>query len=320
MSSPPQSTKNPELRVVPHTRYEILFHGLTFFSTCLIFLFCITVFIILALPAINVFKHFGVSFFSGTTWDPVTQIFGLLPSLTGTLITTFLALAISVPISFGLTVFFLEYSHVRLVRMTQTLIELLATLPSFVIGMWGLFVLSPFLAEHLQMPFLDIFSDISFLSGPPLGLGYFPASLILSIMITPIMASLMTQIGHLLPPQIRESAYGIGATCFEAYRDILIPQMIPGFFGAIAIGLGRALGETVAVSFVIGNAITLTASTFEPATSITALLASEFAEAQSDIHRHTLLTLAFVLVLSTLFFQWIMRLWSKRIENKWSHR
>ena len=254
-----------------------------------------------AWPAI---AKYGLGFLTSTTWDPVLNEYGGLVMIYGTLATSFIALLIAVPVSFGIALFLTELSPSWLKRPLGTAIELLAAVPSIVYGMWGLMVFAPILAKYVQQPLQAVFSGVPFLgalvSGPPVGIGILSAGIILAIMIIPFIASVMRDVFEVTPPLLKESAYGLGATTWEVISKVVLPYTKTGVIGGIMLGLGRALGETMAVTFVIGNMNQLNSlSLFEAANSITSALANEFAEAGEGLHQASLIYLGLVLFFIT---------------------
>ena len=254
-----------------------------------------------AWPAID---RFGLGFFTRTTWDPVTQDFGGLVMVYGTLATSAIALLIAVPVSFGIALFLTELSPAWLKRPLGIAIELLAAVPSIVYGMWGLLVFGPILATWVQQPLQKLLSGVPLLgalvSGPPVGIGILSAGIILAIMIIPFIASVMRDVFEVTPPMLKESAYGLGGTTWEVVSKVVLPYTKAGVIGGIMLGLGRALGETMAVTFVIGNMNQLdTLSVFQAANSITSALANEFAEAGEGLHQASLIYLGLALFFIT---------------------
>jgi phosphate transport system permease protein len=254
-----------------------------------------------AWPAI---AKYGLGFLTSTTWDPVTEEFGGLVMIYGTLATSIIALLIAVPVSFGIALFLTELSPAWLKRPLGTAIELLAAVPSIVYGMWGLLVFGPILATFVQKPLQALFSGVPVLgalvSGPPVGIGILSAGIILAIMIIPFIAAVMRDVFEVTPPLLKESAYGLGATTWEVVSTIVLPYTKAGVIGGIMLGLGRALGETMAVTFVIGNMNQLDSlSLFQAANSITSALANEFAEAGEGLHQASLIYLGLVLFFIT---------------------
>ena len=254
-----------------------------------------------AWPAIS---KYGLSFLTSTTWDPVKLEFGGLVMIYGTLMTSFIALLIAVPVSFGIALFLTEMAPAWLKRPLGTAIELLAAVPSIVYGMWGLLVFSPVLSTYVQQPLQAAFGGVPVLgalfSGPPVGIGILSAGIILAIMVIPFIAAVMRDVFEVTPPLLKESAYGLGATTWEVVSKVVLPYTKAGVVGGIMLGLGRAIGETMAVTFVIGNFNQLDSlSLFQAANSITSALANEFAEAGEGLHQAALMYLGLVLFFIT---------------------
>jgi len=254
-----------------------------------------------AWPAI---ERYGLGFLVNPVWDPVLEDFGGLVMIYGTLATSLIALMIAVPVSFGIALFLTEMSPAWLKRPLGTAIELLAAVPSIVYGMWGLLVFGPLLAKYVQVPLQSLFAGVPYLgalvSGPPVGIGILSAGIILAIMIIPFIASVMRDVFEVTPPLLKESAYGLGSTTWEVVSKVVLPYTKAGVIGGIMLGLGRALGETMAVTFVIGNMNQLDSlSLFQAANSITSALANEFAEAASGMHQASLIYLGLVLFFIT---------------------
>ncbi len=254
-----------------------------------------------AWPAIS---KYGLGFLSSSVWDPVKNEYGGLVMIYGTLATSLIALLIAVPVSFGIALFLTELSPAWLKRPLGTAIELLAAVPSIVYGMWGLLVFGPILATYVQQPLQAFFGAVPYLgalfSGPPVGIGILSAGVILAIMIIPFIASVMRDVFEVTPVLLKESAYGLGATTWEVVFKVVLPYTKAGVMGGIMLGLGRALGETMAVTFVIGNFNQLDSlSLFQAANSITSALANEFAEAAEGLHQAALIYLGLVLFFIT---------------------
>ena len=250
-----------------------------------------------AWPAI---QQFGWHFFTNSVWDPVQNNYGGLVMIYGTLATSLIALLIAVPVSCGIAIFLTELAPAWLKRPLGTAIELLAAIPSIVYGMWGLLVLGPVLASYVQQPLQGLLAGVPLLaglvSGPPVGIGIFSAGVILAIMVIPFIASVMRDVFEVTPALLKESAYGLGATTWEVVSKVVLPYTKTGVMGGVMLGLGRALGETMAVTFVIGNMNQLSSpSLFEAANSITSALANEFAEAGEGLHQASLIYLGLVL-------------------------
>ena len=253
-----------------------------------------------AWPAID---KYGLSFLTSTTWDPVSEEFGGLVMIYGTLMTSFIALLIAVPVSFGIALFLTETCPVWLRRPLGTAIELLAGVPSIIYGIWGLFVFAPLFAREVQPLLQTLFGDLpvigGWFAGPPSGVGIFAAGIVLSLMVIPFIASVMRDVFETVPAQLKESAYGLGCTTWEVVTGVVLPYTRVGVIGGIMLGLGRALGETMAVTFVIGNANRIVGSLFAPGTSIASTLANEFGEADPGLHISALFALGLVLFVIT---------------------
>ncbi|MEZ0232910.1 MAG: phosphate ABC transporter permease subunit PstC [Methylophilaceae bacterium] len=255
---------------------------------------------IASLPALKVF---GSSFFLSDAWNPVTVQFGGLVPIFGTLVTAAIAMLIGIPVSFGIAMFITELSPTWLKRPLGIAIELLAGIPSIIYGMWGLFVFAPFFADHGQPWINDHLGSLPFIGvifeGPAMGIGMLTAGIILAIMVIPFTSSVMRDVFEVVPPMLKESAYGLGATTWEVLRNIVLPYTKIGVVGGIMLGLGRALGETMAVTFVIGNAHELSASLLMPGNTISSALANEFTEAVGDVYTSSLITLGMTLFVIT---------------------
>jgi phosphate transport system permease protein len=254
-----------------------------------------------AWPSIS---HFGLGFLTTAVWDPVQEQFGGLVMIWGTLSTSLIALLIAVPVSFGIALFLTELSPAWLRRPLGIAVELLAAVPSIVYGMWGLLVFGPLLATYVQQPLQNSLGGVPVIgvlfSGPPVGIGILSAGIILAIMIIPFIASVMRDVFEVTPALLKESAYGLGSTTWEVVWKVVLPYTKTGVVGGVMLGLGRALGETMAVTFVIGNMNQLSSlSLFEAANSITSTLANEFAEAGAGLHQASLLYLALILFFIT---------------------
>ena len=269
-----------------------------------------------AAPAI---QEYGLSFLVRSEWDPVQNRFGGLVMIYGTLMSSAIALLIAVPVSFGIALFLTELSPRWLKRPLGVAIELLAAVPSIVYGMWGLLVFGPILARFVQIPLQSAFGQVPLLgglfSGPPVGLGLLSAGIILAIMIIPFIASVMRDVFEVTPPMLKESAYGLGSTTWEVMWRVVLPYTKTGVVGGVMLGLGRALGETMAVTFVIGNMNQLNSlSLFEAANSITSALANEFAEAGAGLHQASLIYLGLVLFFITFVVLSLSKLLLMRLE------
>ncbi len=281
-----------------------LFAGAALAAAWFTLLVLVAILVSLLISAWPALQKFGAGFLFNSTWDPVKEEFGGLVMIYGTLVTSLIALVIAVPVSFGIALFLTELSPAWLKRPLGTAIELLAAVPSIVYGMWGLLVFGPILATYVQKPLQSLLAGVPLLgtlvSGPPVGLGLLSAGIILAIMIIPFIASVMRDVFEVTPPLLKESAYGLGATTWEVVSTVVLPYTKAGVVGGIMLGLGRALGETMAVTFVIGNMNQLdSVSLFQAANSITSALANEFAEAGEGLHQASLIYLGLILFFIT---------------------
>jgi phosphate transport system permease protein len=278
------------------------------------------VMVALAAGALPVFEKFGWRFLTSDAWNPVTENFGALPAVYGTLVTSFVAMLIGIPLAFGVAVFLTELCPPALRRPIGTLIELLAAIPSIIYGIWGLFVLAPLLQGTVQPFLIETVGALPIIgalfAGPPLGLGVLTAGVILGFMVLPFIASVMRDVFSTVPPMLRESAYGVGATTSEVIWHIVLPYTRVGVIGGIMLGLGRALGETMAVTFVIGNAHRIKASLLAPGTTISATLANEFTEAVGDLYTSSLFALGFILFVITFIVLAIAKMMLLRLERQ----
>ncbi|MDI4633455.1 phosphate ABC transporter permease PstC [Pelomonas sp. V22] len=313
--SQPQGGPPARRRVAPwaDTVFALLAHGAAWLTLILL----VGIIVSLLIGAAPSIKEFGLGFLVSKDWDPVQQKFGGLVMIYGTLMTSLIALAIAVPVSFGIAMFLTELSPNWLKRPLGVAVELLAAVPSIVYGMWGLLVFGPIFATYVQQPLQQLLTGVPLLgelvSGPPVGIGILPAGIILAIMIIPFIASVMRDVFEVTPPMLKESAYGLGATTWEVVWRVVLPYTKTGVVGGIMLGLGRALGETMAVTFVIGNASQLNSlSVFEAANSITSALANEFAEAGEGLHQASLIYLGLVL----FFITFVVLACSKLLLNK----
>jgi len=274
-----------------------------------------------AWPAI---EQYGLGFLTSSAWDPVQNDYGGLVMICGTLATAFLALLMAVPVSFGVALFLAELAPAWLKRPLGTAIELLAAVPSIVYGMWGLMVFGPVLVVWVQQPLQTLLADVpglgALVSGPPVGMGILPAAIILAIMIVPFIASVMRDVFEVTPALLKESARALGATTWEVVWQVILPHTRAGVLGGIMLGLGRALGETMAVTFVIGNMNQLNSfSLFEAANSIASALANEFAEAGEGLHQAALIYLGLVLFFITFVVLVLSRLLLASLKSRQGH-
>jgi phosphate transport system permease protein len=266
------------------------------------------------------FAAFGWKFLVSTEWDAVNHHFGALVPIVGTLVTAFIAMLLAVPVSFGIALFLVEVAPAWLRAPVAAAIELLAGIPSIIYGMWGLFVFAPFMAAKVD-PWVDAHLGGlpvvgALFSGPPLGLGMLTAGIVLAIMVIPFVTSVMREVFLTVPSRLKESAYALGATTWEVAWQVVLPYTRQAVVGAVFLGLGRALGETMAVTFVLGNAHELTASLLMPGNSIAATIANEFTEADSELYRSSLIALGLLLFAVTFVVLVAARLMLRRLERK----
>ena len=282
---------------------DSLFRGTTRFFAFLVLALLVGILISLLVGAMPSIKHFGWGFMTSTEWDPVNDVYGAVVPIFGTVVTSFIALLIAVPVSFGIALFLTELCPPTLKRPLGIAIELLAGIPSIIYGMWGLFIFAPWFGDNIQpwvMEHIGTLPLIGFLfQGAPMGIGIFTAGLILAIMVIPFIASVMRDVFEVVPPMLKESAYGLGGTTWEVMRNVVLPYTKTGVIGGIMLGLGRALGETMAITFVIGNSTNLSSSLFDAGNSIASALANEFAEATSELHMAALIHLGLILFFIT---------------------
>lgn len=314
----PMKPPTPRRRVAPWA--DVLFAALSQGAAWLTLALMVGIIGSLILGAAPALKAFGLGFLTSAEWDPVQEKFGGLVMIYGTLVTSFIALIIAVPVSFGIAIFLTELSPNWLKRPLGIAVELLAAVPSIVYGMWGLLVFGPILATFVQQPLQAMFGGVPYLgalfTGPPVGIGILSAGIILAIMIIPFIASVMRDVFEVTPPMLKESAYGLGATTWEVVSRVVLPYTKTGVVGGVMLGLGRALGETMAVTFVIGNMNQLNSlSVFEAANSITSTLANEFAEAGEGLHQASLMYLGLVLFLITFVVLTISKLLLARLKK-----
>jgi phosphate transport system permease protein len=294
---------------------DLVFRGLTaIFAACVALLFLALVAILWNESGPSIDK-FGFSFLVSQDWNPVTIKFGALIPIVGTLVSTFLALLFAIPLSLGIALFLAELAPHWLRAPFGTAIELLAAIPSIVYGMWGLFVLAPLMADYVQPWLQDHSHGFPLFAGPAMGIGMLTAGLVLTLMIIPFIASVSRDVFLMVPKHLKEAAFGMGCTTWEVVRDIMIPYGKKGIVGAVFLGMGPALGETMAVTFVIGNAYHLSWSLFAPGNSIASTLANEFTEADGTVYLASLIELGLVLFLITFIVLGLANIWLKHGES-----
>jgi phosphate transport system permease protein len=299
---------------------DVVFRSLVFLFALLVLLILGGVIVALIAGALPAFRTFGLLFIVTEVWNPVTEKFGALAPIYGTLVTSAIAMLVGIPVAFGVALFITEICPLWLKRPLATMIELLAAIPSIIYGIWGLFVFAPFVQQYIEPAIIDTFGQIpgigALFAGPPLGIGILTAGFILAIMVLPFISSIMRDVFETVPPMLKESAYGLGATRTEVVLQVVLPFTRIGVIGGIMLGLGRALGETMAVTFVIGNAHTISASILQPGTTISASLANEFTEAFGDLYRSSLIALGFILFVITFIVLAIAKLLLLRLQSQ----
>ncbi len=312
-----------DVRLSVHLLADLLFKNITRFFAFLVLLLLTGISVSLFIGSLPAIRQFGFGFIANPAWNPVTEEFGGLVPIFGTIVTSAIALLIAVPVSFGIALFLTEMCPPWLKRPLGTAIELLAGIPSIIYGMWGLFVFAPLFRDYAEPwinSHLGVLPLIGYLfHGPPMGIGMLTAGLILSIMVIPFIASVMRDVFEVVPPLLKESAYGLGATTWEVVWNITLPYTKIGVVGGIMLGLGRALGETMAVTFVIGNAHELNASLLMPGNSIASTLANEFTEAIGELYTSSLIELGlllFVITFIVLALAKLLLIRLSRLEGK----
>jgi phosphate transport system permease protein len=282
---------------------DFVFHKITFAFALLVLLVLTGIIVSLVIGSWPALRQFGPAFITTIEWDPVNDRYGALIAIAGTLITSFIALAIAFPLSFGIALILTEICPAWLKRPLGTAVELLAGVPSIIYGMWGLFIFAPWFGDHAQPLLAKTLGQLpgigKLFQGPTMGIGMLSAGLILAVMIIPFIASVMRDVFEVVPAVLKESAYALGCTQWEVVRKVVLPYTRVGVVGGVMLGLGRALGETMAVTFVIGNAQKLSWSLFAPGNSIASTLANEFAEAEAGLHVSSLFALGLILFIIT---------------------
>lgn len=298
--------------------FDGIFKGIAVICACLVPLLIAGIFAGLLYYSLPAMKKFGLGFLISQEWNPVTKEFGAASSIFGTMVSTLIAMLVAVPLSLAIALFLVELAPPLLGRVVGTLIELLAAIPSIIYGMWGLFVFAPFVADRVQPLLGKTLGFLPLFQGPPMGIGMLTAGIILGFMILPFITAIARDVLTLVPKTLRESAFGMGATTWEVMRQVMIPYGLVGIIGALFLGLGRALGETMAVTFVIGNSHRISASLFAAGNSIASTLANEFAEATEIIYISALVELGLVLFLITYLVQVLAQYLLRRLYRAWS--
>ncbi|MGB3273984.1 MAG: phosphate ABC transporter permease subunit PstC [Xanthobacteraceae bacterium] len=299
---------------------DAVFRNVTRFAALLVLALLGSVIGALMIGAWPAFEAFGFSFLTTQSWNPVTEQFGALAPIYGTLVTSLIAMLIAVPFGLLIAMFLTELCPMWLRRPIGVAVELLAGIPSIIYGIWGLFVLAPFLQVYVQPALISTFSGVpglsSLFAGPPYGIGVLTAGLILAIMVLPFITSISRDVFEAVPPVLKEAAYGLGCSTWEVMRHVVLPYTRVGVIGGVMLGLGRALGETMAVTFVIGNAHRITASLLAPGTTISASIANEFTEAIGEVYTASLIALGLILFVITLIVLAAARYMLLRIERR----
>ncbi|MDP2983271.1 MAG: phosphate ABC transporter permease subunit PstC [Candidatus Latescibacter sp.] len=294
---------------------DYLFKGTAAFFALLIFAIMIGILLQLTENSLPAIKKFGFPFLISQEWNPVSGKFGAASSMYGTLVSTVIAMVLAVPLSLVIALFLVELAPPLISRLVGNAIELLAAIPSIIYGMWGLFVFAPFMEKHIQIPLQEHFGFIPLFRGPPMGIGMLSAGIILALMVLPFICAVMRDVFRMVPSVVKEAAYGMGSTTWEVTRKVTVSYGIQGLLGATFLGLGRAIGETMAVTFVIGNSHSISPSLFEAGNTIASTLANEFTEADDPIYLSALVALGLALYLITFIIQIIAHYWLKRIRR-----
>ncbi len=299
---------------------EHIFRLATLAAALLVLLLLGGVVLSLVVGAWPALAHFKLSFLTREIWNPVTDQYGALAPVYGTLVTSALALLLAIPVSFGIAIFLTELAPAWLKRPVGVAIELLAAVPSIIYGIWGLFVLAPILQAHVQPALIAWLGPLPVIGklfqGPPYGIGVLSASFVLAIMVIPFISAVMRDVFETVPDVLKESCYGLGATTWEVIWQVVVPYTRTGMIGGVMLGLGRALGETMAVTFVIGNAHRIGSSLLAPGTTISASIANEFAEAVGDLYTSSLVALGAILFLITFTVIALARYMLMRLERR----
>ena len=298
-----------------HGAGDIVFRALAVGFASLVLLCMAGIFVSLVNSSWLSLSRFRLGFLWSQEWNPVTERFGAAATIFGSLMSTAIAMVIAVPLSAAIAGFLVDLAPPRLSRLVGYGIELLAAIPSIIYGMWGLFVFAPFMASYIQPPVQAAFGFLPLFQGPPIGIGMMTAGIILALMVLPFVSAVMRDVLQMVPPVLKESAYGMGSTPWEVARRVTFPYAVEGLIGAFFLGLARAIGETMAVTFVIGNNHEIAASLFAPSATIPSTLANEFTEATSPMYLSALVELGLVLFVITFFIQVAAHLWLRRLAK-----
>jgi phosphate transport system permease protein len=320
--TPPVEAPVSQIAKPKPVRGDIYFRWLTAVCALVLPLIMIAIGLALLYYSVPALRKFGIGFFFSEEWNPVTQEFGALSSIYGTLVSTILAMLIAVPLSLAIALLLVELAPPRISRTVGTMIELLAAIPSIIYGMWGMFIFAPIMASSVQ-PWLHTYIGWipgigALFQGPPMGLGMLTAGIILGFMVLPFTCAITRDVFQMVPPVVKESAFGMGATTWEVTTKVTIPYGLVGIIGAFFLGLGRALGETMAVTFVIGNSHKVNLGLFYPGNSIASAMANEFAEATELTYISALICLGLVLFILTYLVQVVSQMMLRRMYRAWS--
>jgi len=323
IDKPMQTTDASATRAAVLRRFRLgdaFFRNLTRASAVLVLIMLGGVIVALIEGSLPAIRTFGLGFLTSESWNPVTEKFGALSPIYGTLVTSLIAMAIATPLGLGIAIFLTEICPMNLRRPIGVAIELLAGIPSIIYGIWGLFVFAPFLQTTVQPFLINTLGAVpglqTLFAGPPYGIGILTAGIILAIMVLPFVTSISRDVFETVPPVLKEAAYGVGCTKWEVVSKVVIPYTRIGVIGGFMLGLGRALGETMAVTFVIGNAHKISGSILAPGTTISASIANEFTEADGELYTSSLIELGLILFGITFIVLSISRLMLMRIEKK----
>lgn len=310
------ATAPSKLPTGTRSKGDTLYRGVTTFSALVVFAISLGIVVALTSNSWPTITALGGGFLTSNEWNPVTGAYGALSSIFGTVVSTLIAIIIAVPLSLVIALFLVELMPPFVSRPVSAAIELLAAVPSIIYGMWGLFVFAPFMADHVQPVLKDRLGFLPLFQGPPMGIGMLTAGLILALMVLPFITAVMRDVFEMVPKVVKEASFGMGSTPFEVMRSVTLRHGFSGIVGAVFLGLGRAIGETMAVTFVIGNAHGISASLFSPGNSIASTLANEFTEASDSMYMSALIELGLVLFAMTVIVQLLAQIWIKQAHKR----
>ncbi len=312
---PPKSEPRPMVDGRRRRLGDPIFRLVAAACACAVLVMMIGLILELVVNAYPAIREFGLGFLVSDAWNPVRSDFGALSSMYGTVVSTVIAMALAVPVSVVIALFLVELAHPTLAKVVGGAIQLLAAVPSIIFGMWGLFVFAPFMADNVQPVLGDYLGFLPLFQGPPMGIGMLTAGIILALMILPFVTAVMRDVFEMVPAVVKEAAHGMGSTTWEVTRKVTVRYGAVGLVGAVFLGLGRAVGETMAVTFVIGNSHRVSASLFSAGNSIASTLANEFTEASEPLYLSALVYLGLVLMVMTLVIQVGAQVWLRRIKK-----